>query len=311
MAAPVGAYQWARFTKEVTYGVFFGTTSTPDASSTNFFVEFQDENGLNFATKPVVQTTKAAVQNRRRRTTGRKKNVTGRMMTKLFPELAINLVPWLCTPTLVSGKYVLPSYTVDWMDGLVVRRILGVFAEQGTFRCDNATDWAMLDLTLRAKKEDTFVPTLTEPALTVYPTIPAYEFTDTAGFTILGANNPLTQGYKSLSVTWRNLLDPQFDQFTFLNTCDYCGREIDVEIVPERWDDAQRVIYEAHSAQRLLVKWAITTPSAHNVTLDFNAQNFTDDMTIDRKFTGKQYQTLRFQVHEDMTAGSDAVASVA
>lgn len=296
-----GANQWALLTKEATWGVF-------DAEATDtLWLELPDDGQNLMEHAPVVQTTRAATRNLRRRKVSRKYNDTGRIRTMLFSDQAALLIPWFATPVVdADDRLNLPSYTLDWFDGVEARRFTGLRVEQGQITSNNQNDFVNLDLTVRAKGVEALA-SFDEPTIGDYPDGPIYCHQDSAGQIKIGS---VVTKYRSLTITYRNMLDPQFDEFDHLSSCDYCGRDVNWEIVLQNLDTTLKAAFEAQTAMLGQVKWSIASP-AHSVTFNLQNANYIAGRDIDRAFNRTQYQTIRLESHQDMTSGEDAIATAA
>jgi hypothetical protein len=113
-----------------------------------------------------------------------------------------------------------------------------------------------------------------------------------------------------LSCTWENLLDPQHDELTTLNTLNYGGRNIDASIRIRNDDNALRLLYENQTALTAFLKWSQTTP-VHSLTLDLQDTTYPDGRDVEKPAAGDEYQTIRLQAFQSLVSGTSGVATAA
>lgn len=300
-----GANQYAMITKEATYGTFDNTATVKT------WLEIQDDNGVTRDREPQRQIKRAATGNLRRRLLSRRSKISGSFKTILFSDQAAVILPLALTPTTIAGRINLPSFTLDYFDGVQFNRTLGCRFDKASLTSGNQSDWVEASLSWIGGKEDTTPPTMTEPAITAYPVGAPYAFQDSAGLCKLySGTSAVVVGYKSLSLTITNMLDPQYDEFAFYNSCDYCGRDVDAEIVIAKVNATLKGYFEAQTNVNAYFKFAQTLPAA-SMILDMGGSCSISDLKTDHSLNKSQYQTVKLQSFQDMTTGVDLVATVA
>jgi hypothetical protein len=306
----VGSDVWARLTLEnFATAADWGVYPTSPPGSSIWWLDINDENGFSVTREPIRQTRRAATKNYRRRRIYKRTQLRGTVNGILFPEQAANWITLACNPALLSGQLQLPSFTADWHDGVADRRFLGGRVSRFSLTSDNQNDWLTLSADIIFKSETT-PGTFAQPAVTVYPTSGGYTHQDSSGIVQLGTSaGTVITGYRRLMISYENLLDPQFDELPWLNICDYCGRNVDWEIVLQNTDASFRQHFEAQDQLTAQVSWSQASPP-HNVTFTMTSDRI-EGNTIDRRFGSSQYQTLRLWAFQDMTTGADATASAA
>lgn len=297
-----GANQYSQFTKEAAWGTF------DPSAAVKPWVELES-GALDVRRTPLMKDDRAATQNLRSRRVADRYEVTADFKTHLFPDLMLAFVPWICTPTVVSGRLTLPSFTVDWFDGNEPRRFRGMRVEEATLDFAADAQWGELTMKLRGRDQDSTPPTMVAPALSEYPQVNPTVLTDTAGFCTF--NGAALTGYRSFKLTVKNRLDPQFDEFPVLNSLEYCGRDVDAEFVAKVTGTVRKGLYEAQTPIASYFKWAATGagPLTYTTIFDLQATNYVGNRTADRNFDKTQYETVSLQAFRDATSGLDMVAT--
>jgi hypothetical protein len=295
-----GATQWLRLTKEAVFATF------DVAATVVHWIRLIE--GASFGLEATIYpwTIRGADGGNLRQQRGNQRLAyIGRLRTPLYPTQAVNLIPWLCTPTTVGGRKQLDSYSADLWDGNEIRRWVGLRPTGGNITSDNGRDYLMLELDLQAKMPGTPPGTFAEPASTVFPAEHPYVHQDSSGLITLGS---AVTNYKSLSVTIRNMIAANFNESQYVTGIDYCGRDVSAQIVAENNATTNRIRYEGSAAVAASVGFNVASP-AHSFTLNMQGNCFVGARTVDRDFGNNQYETLTIESYKDGTSGSDLAAS--
>jgi hypothetical protein len=308
LAGLAGSDQYAQFTKEQTAS--WGTYHS--AATVKPWVEL--ENGaLDIDRKPIVKSDRIAPGNVPGREVASRYEVMGTYKTKLFPELMIPFIPWACTPVVTGGRLQLPSFTVDWFDGVEPRRFRGCRVEEATFEYAADAQWGYATFKFRGRDEDGTPPTITSPAGSSYPQVDPSVLVDTTGLCEFGVGGGVITGYRAFKINVKNILDAQFDEFPVLNSLDYCGRTVSADFVIKNTGTARKLLYQNQTATSAIFKWAklVSGPLTYTTIFDLQDTNYIGNRTVDRGFDKSQYETLSFQAFYDRTASTDFVATSA
>jgi hypothetical protein len=300
-----GANQYLLCTKEQAWGTF-------DAAATVFtWIDLFDDSSVEFTKAPYSQTKRRFPSNERGRRLAKRFTHTFSFKTLAFPDQLTTLVPWATALTTVNGRPTLQSFTCDYFDGMEARRFLGCRINRMMITCNNQTDWMEITLSGIAKLQDPVFNTLAAPASSAFSSLAPYSIQDSGGLVKLGTSGGTVKtGYSMLSCTWENLLDPQHDELTTLNTLNYGGRNIDASIRIRNDDNALRLLYENQTALTAFLKWSQTTP-VHSLTLDLQDTTYPDGRDVEKPAAGDEYQTIRLQAFQSLVSGTSGVATAA
>ena len=147
-------------------------------------------------------------------------------------------------------------------------------------------------------------PTLTEPALTVFPTDVAVFQHLKGNFTIAGASR---SNFENVTVTVNNTLVPYFDESRYANAIRLGSRRSTITTrFRLKSTVSDRVTYETATPQAAELTWNNGT---HSIVLNYNSQNqintYKEDIPLDREV----YYAYGLAGHLDQTAGGMLTAS--
>jgi hypothetical protein len=293
-----GASQWVRFTKEQTFGVYDSGASSGDI----WWARLHGNSA--FTMRPDVSKTRKIIRsadggNRRRQVVNARTVYGGKLVTPFYPSQANWLLSW--ASTLTNNN--LSSYTADFYDGVRTRRYLGNKVDQLALAGDDSSDYytATLDLTGQTTADSD--PTLAQPDDSVFPTENPWKFTETRGLITLGGT-PITL-YKAFSLTIKNMLRGKFNEYPYISSLYYTGRDIDYRINPEYLVPDWRSYFEAQTALTIQAGFNRVSPS-HALTLDFKTNSYLADLPPeDLPLDDASYTELGFESFYDQGVGSD------
>lgn len=293
-----GASQWLRATLESTYGTY-----NSGASSGNiWWIRLHGNNA--FTLRSDVSKTRKVIRsadggNRRRQVVNARTVYGGKLVTPAYPSQMGFFLGWATTLT----NNLLPSYTLDYWDGVRARRYLGVCIDQLQLSGDDSSDFYTLSLSLTGQTTGSPDPTLAQPADSVFPTEIPWQHIETRGLITVGGTAVTL--YKSFSFTVQNTLRGKFNENPYISDLYYCGRDIDYHVVPEYQTSNWRSYYESQQALTIAAGFNRGSPS-HALSLTFNTDNYLAELPPeDLPLDDASYTELGFQAFYDQTAGSD------
>ena len=285
-----GAQQWLRATLESTYGVY-----NSGASSGNiWWIRLHTDNAFTMRSSLFRKTLRTADGgNRRGQVISTRTGYKGRLVTPFYPSQANFFLGW--ASTLSSNN--LPSYTLDFWDGVRARRYLGCMVGGLDLKGDNEADYYTASCPLTGQTTGSPDPTLTQPAESVFPTELPYCFVETAGLITL-ASSAITK-YKNFNVGIKNILMPKFNEQPYITSLYYCGRDINFDMDAEYLVSTWRSDFEAQTPLTLQAEWSRSSPS-HSCTLNFETNSYLADLPPeDLPLGDASYTHLGFECNYD------------
>lgn len=304
--AALGASQWMRMTKEAAWGTF-DTTAT---SGNIMWIRLTD--GGSFVAEPDPQTWDvrgADGFNLRQQRGAPVTMFPFSLKTVLYPAQAPNLVNWGLTP--VSN--VLPSYTIDYWDGIEVRRLLGCRVATGKLGTDSSS--FVMNFEVSGYGQTASTTTLAQPASTVFVSERPYVHQDSAAACLYGAttSTPTLALYDSIEVSWKNVLDARAFESTYIQICDYNGRDVDFALKRLLTANAERIAFQNQALRAATIAWAVTTTGGysgnHSLSLALQSNSYVGGRTVTRSFDRDQDEQLSMMSYKDGTTGTDLVVT--
>lgn len=306
-----GAYRYLRLTLEQSWGVFHGTGITPDAGATSIWIDLLEDAYVLDGDPRRWQLTTAGGGNMLAKTGSQRTGYSGRLKTPLFPSLASFLVPWFATPSGTGNARNLPSVTCDYFNGYEVKRTVGVRPSKGVLSCQDSDDGVvvMLELDLIGKSQvaDGSL-TLTEPAVTDFPTGRPYTLTDLAGQVKIN-NTAIATGIKDFKITYENILYWTFHESPTIDRLNLRGRRLSAEVTIGEEDRTNRTRFEQVTAVALVAGWSIASP-ASSVLFDLQGNCYVTNRSSAGAFGEDIYETLTFTPFRDGTSGLDGEVAI-
>jgi hypothetical protein len=311
MPATWGAQQWARFTKEQTWGTFHGTASTPDAGATVLWPRLL-EGGIEMMAAPPRWVLRSADGGNLKNQVGSQRlAITGRFRTPVYPAQAVQLIPWFATPTGSGSARALDSWTIDWQDGLEVRRFLGVRPGRGVLSCEESDQGVILMLEMEFVAKDQVADgtiTLAEPSVSDFPTTRPYTLTDMSGQ--LSVAGGARTGIRSARIEYTNFLYTRFHEGTRIDRANYRGRDVSVALSLADPTTTERTRFENVTGVALSLGWDIAASPNATLTFDMQGNTYATGRTVSRAFSEDEYTDLTFEAFKDQSTGTDAAATV-
>lgn len=299
-----GAQQWLRATKESVYGQYnsgapSGDIWWPRLHASNAFTMRPDVS----KTRKVIRTADAG--NRMAQVVNARTVYGGKLVTPLYPSQCAWLLGWALT--LTSND--LPSYTLDFWDGVRSRRYLGVKVDGLSITADDSSDFFVATLNLTGQTTDTNDPVLAQPAASVYPTEVPWKFTETRGL-ITASGTPITK-YKSFAFSVANKLRGKFNEWPYISSLYYCGRDVGYHLNPEYLVSDWRGYFEAQTPLTIAAALNRSAPS-HSLNLNFQTASYLAELPPeDLPLEDAAYTELGFESFFDPTSSTDLTFSAA
>ena len=283
---------WATAFKETTYGTFNGSGAT-------LFPVLYQGNAFTPRKVPMRQVIRSAdAFNKRRSVSANRYGVRGTLNTLLYPSQA----PYWATALTPTGTPpVLPSYSFEFYDSVRAWKLLGGIIEKFTVTSTSDQDYVSISVDWIFQSVDETFTTFNQPAQSNYPTENPYAHIETSGNISLGGT-AITK-YKSMTVTASNVLTAPFDESTTINSCIWCGRDVDFSFVPQFIAKTLRDDFENQTALTWIIAWV---RSAENFTWTLEASSYFASVADDLPLNGIGYQTIGNEVFFDKSAATDA-----
>jgi hypothetical protein len=293
-----------RLTKESVFGVYGsgGTVKNTDV----LYIDLTKDNSFTMRKKPIQRTLRSASNgNRLLRVWSSQYDLAGSLNLELFPEQTPMIMAFIAS--LNSGE--LGSFTADYiiqMDDAsstnVYARYLGNKVASGEISASASDPAVKVALNLIAKSTATITSTdFATPADADYPVGTPYLFTHTAspGFLTLGTSR---SEFNSWSVSFNNKLDAPHFEAPAVSRIKFCGRDVTMNTGLLYQSTADRVAYEATTAQSVQLK---LNNGTNSLLIDFKNGNFLTDVGDDLKMDNVFYQNLVFVNAYSPSVGTD------
>lgn len=196
----------------------------------------------------------------------------------------------------------MPSYSIMFWDSIQAWRFLGCCVVSASINMGPTQDYTTLSLNLVAQQRDTTFTTFTQPAETVYSTLPPYAYVETAGYIKL-AGAPISN-YRMASVSLTNVLKPTWDESANITSVVYAGRDLDFQVGPQYFSTAYRGDMEAQTPLTWIIGFNRTSP-AHALTITCETATYLSAVQDDIPLDGPAYQGLSAQVFYDAANTND------
>jgi hypothetical protein len=300
----LGMRQWLEMRDESAYGV------TQIASPQIDWIRLTGDNSFTVVPKRMrTEIRSADGRNRPVMNIPGRFSLTGRLNVLLYSDagggaapICQRLLDWATTLTADD----ISSKTLRHWDGIRAREYLGVKVTRLHVYAAAETEEGLwrAEVDLVAQKMNAVDPTLTEPAITVFPKSP-YVFPESKGGLIVAAvgSTPRTL-YRNFDLTIANNLQPTYDEDIYISAAPWCGRTIDWLFATQFKGTTDRTNYEnqaSHTGSIVLTK----VSPAHTLTLTFNAANYMTDLDRTLNLGNVSYETIHMRSFVDTVAGSD------
>lgn len=290
-----GAQQWLRATQESTYGTY-------NSGGSAYWIRLHGNNAFTMRSdlskmRKIIRSADGG--NRRRQVVAARTVYGGKLTTPAYPSQMSFLLGW--ATTLTSNQ--LPSYTLDFWDGVRARRYLGVMVDQLQVSGDDNSDFYVCSLSLTGQTTAGTDPTIAQPADTAFPSEIPWQHIETRGLITVGGTAVTL--YKSFSLTVQNTLRGKFNEWPYISSLYYCGRDIDFRVVPEYQVSTWRTYYESQQQLTIAAGYNRASP-AHALSLNFQTDNYLAELPPeDLPLDDASYTELGFQAFYDQTASTD------
>lgn len=274
-----GAYTWLRLTKESVYGVY-------DPAGESIYVVLAGDNPFN-AQKTLLRTVirSADTSNRPRNNIQTKYTVEGTFNSPFYPSQAGFMLDMGTTlkPLAPGQPPTIASFTADFFDGQVPRRLTGATCQQMTLNSDADTQYANLAVTMWGSALIDGVLNISSdfppPGCADLPQDEPFLFNELAGYLLYGPTPdtgaatliPVTI-FDSLNITFANILDRKHYEKPEVAYTQWAGRDVtfstNLAYLTTEWRD----YYEQQ--KQLTFKATFTRPSGPSCALNFWSKNY-------------------------------------
>lgn len=239
--------------------------------------------------------------------------IAGNLGILLYGSQAPALMNWVCNPNAALTQ--MPSMTADHLIQLedsgntyVYQRYLGMMVQQGTLTGQAQQQLMRLNLQLIGKQPATITGSdFPQPAFTDYPSDAPYVFQHLAGG--LTFNNLTRAEFEEVSITWKNMLDPRWNEAQYPTRIRWCGRDTDFE-----FSDVYAYGTDRTTLYQLLAPLICSmtfTNGAHSMALNFETKSFMLTPPQDTLDQDKvHYQKLSVSSFFDGSAGTDFALTI-
>lgn len=282
---------WCEIVQEATYGTFAsgGAKLYPVLHGSNAFTMRQ------VPMRKIIRSADAG--NRKRQVVASRRAFTGTLTMPFYPSQAPYIAGML---TLTSN--VLPSYSVLFWDSVQAWKFLGLRVASIAISCSAEAEYATVTIAFIGQDRDGTFTVFAQPAQSNYPTDLPYQHVETASNCTL-ATVALAK-YKSLNMTFANVLKPTWDEQAIITDLVYCGRDYSFNFGPQYLTNALRADYSSQSALAFVLGWARSAGSfAFSVNCESSTYlaNVADDLPLD----GPGYATVSGESFFDLSATTD------
>lgn len=302
MPAAKGPSQWARITKEATWGVY-----DSGAISANVLWVRIMEDSIGFEEDPQIWEIIAAdggnlvVQGGADRV-----GFGGRFRIPLYPTQAPKLVPWFASPTgTPPGE--LDSWTFDWFDGQESRRFTGVRPANAELGTDDRSDFMTLTMDLVAKDEAAISGGLAVPASTVFPSEDPFKHKHLAGLISIAGST--IASIRSARIRFDNTLYMAYHENTRIDRLRYMGRRVRASVEAEYNTPANRTQFTNQTPIAATFGWGFTGPPTAAITFNMQANARRRNRTTTRRFNEDMYERFDIVPLKDATSGLDVATT--
>lgn len=291
-----GAAQWARITKESSYGVYDAAAAAGDIA----YMRLPNGNACTIRSVPQRMTIRSADgRNLRRQVVANRKVVSGNINTLFYPSQAALMFG--AALTLTSNE--LASYTIDYFDSVQVHRFLGCKCASLTAAGTATGDYLPLSTSWVGQSKTT--ATFTEPAVTVFPTEIPYGHIESKGHLSIGG---VVTKYSAAGISVKNTLDSTWDEDQYITSLLYCGRDVDLTARIQYLSSALRADLDAQTALTVSMGWARS--AGLTTTVDMKTTNYVADCGDDIPLNAAAYQAITIQSFFSNASGADVALTV-
>jgi hypothetical protein len=294
---PWGAQTWGTFFKESSYGVF-------NAAGASLFPVLHGANNFTVRRVPQRQVIRTAdAGNRPRQQVANRQVFAGTLNTLFYPSQAPY---WATALTLVAKE--IPSYSLEYWDSVRAWKLLGGKVQKLSITSNAQQDYCTLSVDWIFQANDDTFTTFAEPAESSFPTEVPYCHVETASNFKVGVSPVVITKYKNINVSFSNVLFPTWDENPIITALMYCGRDLTFNFTQQYTTTANRLAFEAQTAQSFLIAWV---RGANNFTIDCEDVSYYTNCADDLPLDGAGYQSLDVQPFFDLNDLTDfAVTAV-
>lgn len=293
----VGSAQYLRATLEASYGVY---TSTNHGTANEIWLRLEGDNVFTPRRTQAVSFIRGADGfNRRVKGRNPRYSIGGDFSGSLYPTQANVLMGWLIT--LTSND--LPSFTLDYFDGIRSLSFTGCKMAKGSITADSSSDEAKFKFSIIGQQTATPNVNFTVPAATSFPAENPYLFQELAGNLTI---NAARTNFKEISLNIENKLAPVFNELAYISTCPFAGRDVSLEATVQYLAVTDRTTYETSPPTDFSAQLEFTKVSpAHTLTINLESTNELVSISDMIPLGGVTYQKLGVDCLWDRTAAND------
>jgi hypothetical protein len=289
---------WLELIQEGTGGTNYGTFNAAPSGGQVIYPTLAGPNSFTPRTTParnVIRTADAG--NRRRQVVAAFSSIEGTLNTILYPTEAAY---WITAATALTndagGHPCLPSYSALYWDSTQAWKLLGGRIRSLTITASAQQDYVTLSVNWIFQRRDATFTTFAQPAESNYPTIVPYQYVETAGNVTVGGA-AITK-YRTLNLTFNNVLAPTRDENAYISDAVYCGRDLDFTFGPQYVTTSYRGAFEAQTPLTWIISWVRASP-AHSLIINAKTNTYYSNVDDDLPLDGPAYQTVTGQVFFD------------
>lgn len=291
-----------RFVKEETYGLYDTTSPVQDE------IFLPSSNAFTVRTNPTFWTVNdASFGNRPVRMNVARKMVGGSLQTFGFPSQMAFLLDFAAGLTGTAPCFDLPSFSADYAQyaagcAPIRKRFLGCKFAGFTLRADNTDQGCLLSVNADVVGSTTADITSSDlPALplTSYPADDPYLFFETAGHLTMGTSRT---NFQSLEIGIENVTKSFMDENQFAQKVQWFGRRISFNVKLLHKSDADRILYEAGTAQAVSVQFV---KGANSLTLNLQGKAKIGSLSDDTPMDDFPTQTIGITPLVDPATGTE------
>lgn len=300
---PWAGQTWGQIIQETTYGAYnsAGATCYPRFTGGNAFTPRR------VPQRQVIRSADAG--NRMIQVVANRRVFTGTMQTLLYPTQAAYWATMLTLGTDSNGYITPPSYSFQYWDSIQAWRLLGGKAKTITITSSAEQDYVSMSVEWVFQDRDNTFTTYAQPAESVYPVESPYQHHETSSNCTIGGT--AFTNYKTLSLTFANVLQGPWNELQTISYLYYCGRDMKFSFGPEYLATAAnpsgttfRTDYEQQTPLAFVLEWIRASPS-HSLTIQCESSAYMSNIQDDLPLDGPGYQAIDVDVFFDKTAATD------
>lgn len=300
---------WLQLIQEGTGSTNYGVFNSAPTTGQIIYPSLYGGNSFTVRNVPQRQVIRTAdAGNRRREVVAARKVYQGVLNTLLRPDEAAY---WITAATTLTndgaGRPFLPSYSALFWDSTQAWKLLGGMIQSMTITASAMQDYVSMTINWIFQTRDPTFTTFAQPPENKYSILVPYEHVETAGLILLGGS-AITK-YKTLTLTFNNVLAGTFDELHYISACYYCGRDFDFTFGPQYIATTYRTDFENQVPLTFAVQFSRASP-AHSLAINCETNSYLSTVDDDLPLDGPGYQTVGVQVFFDPAANVDFTTTV-